>query len=142
MAPISRHPGETALSATRILSRRTPVLAAALVLLGLSGVAAVVLTAAPPLPAAARAPATGTEVHISNFTFNAPTVTVTLGSTVTWVNDDDIPHTVVATDRSSFKSKPLDTDDRFSFTFTKPGEYPYFCSLHPHMTGKVIVKAP
>jgi plastocyanin len=58
---------------------------------------------------------------------------------VTWVNGDDIPHTVVATDKS-FKSKVLDTDETFSFTFAKAGTYEYFCSIHPHMTGKVVVK--
>lgn len=78
-------------------------------------------------------------VKISNFTFGPQTLTVAAGTTVTWVNDDDVPHTITAVDRS-FKSKPLDTGDRFSFTFAKPGEYPYFCSIHPMMTGKVIVK--
>ena len=67
-------------------------------------------------------------------------LTVAVGTTVTWINQDDIPHTVVANDKT-FRSKVLDSDERFSFTFTKPGEYGYFCSLHPHMTGKVIVKA-
>lgn len=107
---------------------------------GAPALLAALLVAASAAPAGARAPAPVT-VHIANFTFNAPTVTVPLGSTVTWVNDDDIPHTVVATDRS-FKSKPLDTGDRFSFTFTKAGDYDYFCSLHPHMTGKVVVRQP
>lgn len=79
-------------------------------------------------------------VKIDNFTFNAPTITVKVGTTVTWVNGDDIPHTVTATDKS-FKSKVLDTGDKFTFTFTKAGQYDYFCSLHPHMTGRVIVKA-
>jgi amicyanin len=79
-------------------------------------------------------------VKIANFTFQAPVVTVKPGSTVTWVNDDDIPHTVTANDKS-FKSKVLDSGDKFSFTFAKPGEFGYFCSLHPHMTGKVIVRA-
>lgn len=79
-------------------------------------------------------------VHIANFTFAQATITVRPGSTVSWVNDDDIPHTVVAADKS-FKSKVLDTGERFSFTFAKPGQFAYFCSLHPHMTGKVIVKA-
>ena len=79
-------------------------------------------------------------VHIGNFTFNQPALVVKAGTTVTWVNDDDIPHTVVAQDKS-FKSKVLDTGDRFSVTFAKPGQVAYFCSLHPHMTGKVVVKA-
>jgi plastocyanin len=91
-------------------------------------------------PAAATAIA-GPVVKIDNFVFGPQAITVAVGTTVTWVNQDDIPHTVVADDKHSFKSKVLDSDERFSFTFTKPGEYGYFCSLHPHMTGKVIVKA-
>lgn len=79
-------------------------------------------------------------VTIDNFTFKAPVVTVRPGTTVTWTNGDDIPHTVVSKD-GVFKSKVLDTGDRFSFTFAKPGQFSYFCSLHPHMTGTVIVKA-
>ena len=79
-------------------------------------------------------------VRIDNFTFKDPVVTVKPGTTVTWTNGDDIPHTVVAKD-GSFKSKVLDTGDRFSFTFAKPGQIGYFCSLHPHMTGTIVVKA-
>ena len=80
-------------------------------------------------------------VSIDNFTFAPAEIVVTPGSTVTWTNADDIPHTVTATDKS-FRSKPLDTNDHVSFAFPTPGTYSYFCSLHPHMTGKVIVKAP
>jgi len=79
-------------------------------------------------------------VKIDNFIFSPATLTIAPGTTVTWTNDDDIPHTVTAKDKA-FRSKPLDTGDRFSFTFATPGEYAYFCSLHPHMVGKVIVKA-
>ena len=89
--------------------------------------------------AAAAQPAAGPVVKIDNFTFGPAVVTVGVGTTVTWVNQDDIPHTVVANDRT-FKSKVMDTDERFSFTFTKAGEYGYFCSLHPHMVGKVVVR--
>ena len=88
----------------------------------------------------AAAPAGPVAVHISNFTFGPKAVTVTVGQTITWTNDDDIPHTVVATDKS-FRSKVLDTGQSFSFTFTKPGQVAYFCSLHPMMTGKVTVTA-
>ena len=87
----------------------------------------------------AATPPPGAIVHIGNFTFNQPALTVHPGTTVTWVNDDDIPHTVVARDLT-FRSKPLDTGDRFSVTFAKAGQFDYFCSIHPHMTGKVIVK--
>jgi plastocyanin len=77
-------------------------------------------------------------VTIDNFTFSPKVVTIAPGTTVTWVNDDDIPHTVTNANRV-FRSKALDTEDKYSFTFTTAGEYEYFCSLHPHMTGKVIV---
>ena len=87
----------------------------------------------------AAAPA-ATAVEIGNFTFKSPIVTVKAGTTVTWTNGDDIPHTVVSKD-GIFKSKVLDTGDKFSFTFAKPGQFGYFCSIHPHMTGTVIVKA-
>jgi plastocyanin len=81
------------------------------------------------------------EVKIDNFTFGPGTLTVSVGTTVTWTNKDDIPHTVVSTDDvKTFKSKVLDTDEKFSFTFSKAGTYPYFCSIHPKMTGKVVVQ--
>ena len=79
------------------------------------------------------------EVKIDNFSFGPETLTVPVGTTVTWTNRDDIPHTVVSTD-GVFKSKVLDTDEKFSFTFNKAGSYPYFCSIHPKMTGKVVVQ--
>lgn len=89
---------------------------------------------------AQNAPAKVTEVKIDNFTFAPTTLTVAVGTTVSWVNRDDIPHTVVSEDKTTFKSKALDTDDSFRFTFTKPGTYNYFCSIHPKMVGKVIVQ--
>jgi len=81
------------------------------------------------------------EVKIDNFSFGPLTLTVPVGTMVTWTNRDDIPHTIVSTDDpKAFKSKVLDTDEKFSFTFSKEGTYPYFCSIHPKMTGKVIVQ--
>ena len=80
-----------------------------------------------------------TEVKIDNFSFGPGTLTVPAGTTVTWTNRDDIPHTVVSTD-GVFKSKVLDTDEKFTYTFSKAGTFPYFCSIHPKMTGKVIVQ--
>jgi plastocyanin len=80
-----------------------------------------------------------TNVTIDNFSFTPQEITVQSGTTVTWVNQDDVPHTVVSND-NKFKSKALDTDDKFSFTFKEPGTYAYFCSVHPKMTAKVIVK--
>src|ERR1700733_6737731 len=77
---------------------------------------------------------------IDNFTFTPQRLTVKAGTTITWTNRDDIPHTVVSTTKQ-FKSKALDTDDKLSFMFTEPGSYDYFCSLHPHMTGTVVVEA-
>ena len=79
------------------------------------------------------------EVKIDNFSFGPAAITVPVGTTVTWTNRDDIPHTVVSDDKL-FKSKVLDTDEKFSYTFSKPGTYPYFCSVHPKMTGTVIVE--
>jgi len=79
------------------------------------------------------------EIKIDNFIFGPATLTVAAGTTVTWINRDDIPHKVASTDEV-FKSKALDTDDKFSYTFSKAGTYPYFCSLHPKMTGKVVVQ--
>jgi amicyanin len=80
------------------------------------------------------------EVKIDNFTFAPQSLTIKAGTTVTWTNEDDIPHTVVATAKA-FKSKVLDTDDKFSFTFATAGTYEYFCSLHPHMTGTIVVES-
>jgi plastocyanin len=79
------------------------------------------------------------EVKIDNFTFTPATLTVPVGTQVTWINRDDIPHTVVSDDKA-IKSKALDTDDKFTFTFTQAGTYPYFCSLHPKMKGQVVVQ--
>ena len=79
------------------------------------------------------------EVNIDNFSFGPDTLTVPVGATVTWKNRDDIPHTVVSTD-GVFKSKVRDTDETFYYTFSKAGAYPYFCSIHPKMVGKVIVR--
>ena len=78
-------------------------------------------------------------VEIDNFTFTPPTLTVKTGTTVTWRNQDDIPHTVASSSRL-FKSKALDTDDSFSFTFRDAGTYEYFCSLHPHMKATITVE--
>jgi amicyanin len=89
---------------------------------------------------AAPAGARDAQVKIDNFTFTPQSVTVKAGTTVTWINEDDIPHAVAAAGKS-FKSKVLDTNDKFSFTFTTAGSYEYFCSLHPHMTGTIVVEA-
>lgn len=97
-------------------------------LLGLGVMEAV---AAPPPPAQ--------HVAVKGFAFVPQVITVKPGTVVTWTNADEDPHTVVANDKS-FHSAALDTEDKFSFTFSKPGEFAYFCSLHPHMTGRIIVK--
>ena len=90
-------------------------------------------------PAAREAAASSAEVKIGNFSFGPTSLAVAVGATVTWTNGDEIPHTVVSNDKV-FKSKVLDTDDKFSFTFAKAGTYPYFCSLHPKMTGQIVVQ--
>jgi len=79
------------------------------------------------------------EVKIDSFSFGPETLTVAVGTTVTWINHDDTPHKVVSAGEV-FKSKVLDTAEKFSYTFTKSGTYPYFCSIHPKMTGTVVAK--
>jgi plastocyanin len=92
-------------------------------------------------PSLVRAQAPAITVKIDNFAFSDQSITVAPGATVTWVNEDDAPHTIVAEDGKSFRSKTLDTGDTYSFTFMSAGTFGYFCSIHPHMTGKVVVKA-
>lgn len=91
--------------------------------------------------AAAASTVTPNSVAIDNFAFDPPTLTVAPGTKVVWVNKDEEPHTVTSVNKDvPFKSAGLDTDDSFSFTFTKPGTYKYFCSVHPHMVGTIVVK--
>jgi plastocyanin len=112
-----------------VTSLATPVVIAVLLLLaGSSSVTA------HDQPSAANA-----AVKIDNFVFGPQTITIPAGTTVTWTNSDDIPHTVVSTE-GVFKSKVVDTDEKFSYAFTKAGTYPYYCSVHPKMTGKVVVQ--
>jgi len=111
-----------------LASLAMPVVIAMLLLVGSSSVTA------NDQPAAANA-----AVKIDNFVFGPQTITVPVGTTVTWTNSDDIPHTAVSTD-GVFKSKVLDTDEKYSYTFTKAGTYSYYCSVHPKMTGKVVVQ--
>lgn len=99
----------------------------------------VVLAMAAVVPVAS-AQSVDLQVQIDQFIFAPQRITVKTGTTVTWINDDDIPHIVVSNNKL-FKSKTLDTKDSFSFTFMTPGAYDYFCSLHPHMTGTVVVEA-
>jgi len=82
---------------------------------------------------------TAAQVSIDNFSFSPATITVKAGTQVTWTNHDDLPHTVTSEDQS-FKSKTLDTDEKFSFTPSKAGTYTYFCTIHPKMTGKLVVE--
>jgi plastocyanin len=97
------------------------------------------LAGASSAPANAEPAAASVAVKIDNFVFGPQTITVPVGATVTWTNSDDIPHTAVSSD-GVFKSKVLDTDDKFSYTFTKPGTYAYYCTIHPKMTGQVVVR--
>ena len=112
-------------------------------LLGAAGVIALLLAGASESPsageAAVQAAANPAAVKIDNFNFTPPALVVAPGTTVTWTNADDSPHSVRDKD-GKFKSAALDTDDKFSQTFAAPGEYEYFCSIHPRMVGKIIVK--
>ena len=104
---------------------------------GLGAVTGLML-AAGVLLAAAGDPAT---LSIDNFTFTPSTLTVKAGTTVTWINKDDIPHAIASANNAFVKSKALDTDDTYSFTFTTAGTYKYFCYLHPRMVGSITVEA-
>jgi plastocyanin len=110
-------------------------------LFGAAGAATLLAAALPELTAAGKAAAAANPatVNIDNFTFTPATLSVTAGTTVTWKNEDDSPHRIGDKD-GTFKSAALDTDDTFSHTFAKPGVYPYVCTIHPYMTGKIIVK--
>jgi plastocyanin len=112
-------------------------------LLGAVGVASLLTAALPGLTVAGEAvvaaAANPAAVQIDNFAFTPATLTVTAGTTVTWKNDDDSPHRI-GDKNGTFKSAALDTDDSFSHTFAAPGEYPYICTIHPYMVGKIIVK--
>jgi plastocyanin len=112
---------------------RSAIVAAALGAVVGSGLAGGVLVA--------RAQAPTITVSIDNFTFTPQKLTVKAGTTVAWTNNDDIPHGIAATNNAFSKSKALDTDDSYSFTFATPGNYQYFCYIHPHMTGTVVVEA-
>jgi len=115
---------------------RSALVAAAL------GAATAGLTAVAVLPGWAQgAPqANAAAVSIDNFTFTPQTLTVKAGTTVTWTNRDDIPHGIASEANAFAKSKALDTDDSYSFTFATPGTYKYFCYVHPHMTGTIVVE--
>ena len=97
------------------------------------------LVGSPSVKANEQPSAANVAVKIDNFVFGPQAITVPVGTTVTWTNSDDIPHTAVSTD-GVFKSKVMDTDEKFSYTFAKAGTYSYYCSVHPKMTGQVVVK--
>jgi len=100
-------------------------------------------TPAPPTgrPAVAAPVTPPNTVIIDNFTFSPPMLTVQPGTTITWINRDDVPHTVTSTTEPRLLNSPaLDTDAKFSFTFTSPGTYPYYCTVHPHMTATIVCK--
>ena len=99
--------------------------------------AALLLAAPGPVPAQ---PETGPRIEIKAHGFGTSELTVRPGTTVTWINHDDDAHTVTSTE-SVFRSPGLDTDETYSYTFTRPGTYEYFCTLHPLMTGKVVVRS-
>jgi plastocyanin len=111
--------------------------------LGAVGIAALVAAALPELTSAGEAvvaaAASPTTVKIDNFAFAPATLTITAGTTVTWKNEDDSPHRI-GDKNGAFKSAALDTDETFSHTFASPGEYPYICTIHPYMVGRIIVK--
>ena len=126
---IDRGPRQRAQLCPRL--RRPALMAAAFVALFFTGILAI---------ADSQAEAAPNRIEIRNFSFAPAVLTVPVGTTVTWVNDDDEPHTVVESD-TLFKSHALDTGDKFSFTFTTPGKFQYFCTIHAHMVGTIVVEA-
>ena len=120
---------------TMVISNTTR---SALVAAALGAATAVMITVVV-LPVWAQGFAADLAVSIHNFTFTPQTLTVEAGTTVTWNNKDDIPHGI-ASDNNAFRSKALDTDDIFAFTFTTPGTYKYFCYFHPYMKGTIVVQ--
>jgi plastocyanin len=108
---------------------------------GATGIALAATTLAGTAQSASPAmQANANAVSIDNFTFTPQTLKVPAGSTVTWTNKDDIPHGIASENNAFARSKALDTDDSYSVTLTAPGTYKYFCYVHPHMTGTVIVE--
>src|SRR5271169_215130 len=105
------------------------------------GAATATMLAAVAIPGWAQNATTAGAVSIDNFTFTPASLTVKAGTTVTWTNRDDIPHGIASDDNAFKKSKALDTDDSFSYTFTTPGTFKYFCYVHPHMVGTIVVEA-
>jgi amicyanin len=105
------------------------------------GAATATALAAVVLPGWAQNGAPASAVSIDNFTFTPPSLKVKAGTTITWTNKDDIPHGIASSDNAFKKSQALDTDDSYSFTFTTPGTYQYFCYIHPHMVGTIVVEA-
>lgn len=91
------------------------------------------------LVSASAPPAAGADIEINNFTFSPASITVPVGAQVTWTNKDDIPHNVVSSDKT-IKSKALDTNEKFTFTFSQPGTYSYICTIHPRMKGTIVVQ--
>jgi plastocyanin len=114
---------------------RSAIVAAAL------GAGTAAALAAVVLPGHAQTAAPASAVSIDNFTFTPPSLTIKPGTTVTWINRDDIPHGIASANNAFTKSKALDTDDSYSFTFTTPGTYQYFCYVHPRMTGTIVVQS-
>lgn len=138
-------PGGRGLAAVLVFGGSFLPLTALLAVMGLAGCnqlprsqAATTATSQAP-PAAKADQATAAQVVIDNFSYVPSELTVPVGTVVTWVNHDDVPHTVTEVNKQ-FSSPALDTDERYSHRFTAPGTYEYFCEVHPHMTGKVIVK--
>ena len=126
---------------TRTRSEPTRRIGARVALLGASLVFGAAAHFGGASQAAEKARADESAIGIGNFTFQPSMLTVPAGTVLKWVNDDDEPHTVIGTDPGSpVKSLPLDTGEAYSITLTKRGTYHYFCSLHPHMTGTVIVE--
>jgi plastocyanin len=118
-----------------LLSRNTSMLLRAATVLSLALCAALAVTG---IFADAASPARAVDVNIAKFAYGPKEITVAPGTKVTWINHDETPHTVTSNDKS-FGSKGLDTDDKFEHTFANEGDFTYYCTIHPFMTGVVHV---
>ena len=82
------------------------------------------------------------KIEIKDFAFNPQAITVKSGEKITWINRDEEPHTIVSVEKQFKKSTALDTDQEFTITAGTPGTYTYYCSVHPKMTGTIVVVKP
>jgi plastocyanin len=121
------------------MKRFLTIFATGAVVVTLLAVWAILASGQTPVAGTQAVPASGVAIEINNFAFTPATVTVPVGTQIIWTNKDETLHNVVSSDKT-IKSKLLDTNEKFEFTFTQPGTYSYVCTVHPRMKGTVVVQ--